>query len=85
MIMNPNYNILLSPAHDLFTTIAFHLVLWRKLSKMQLLKKKRERKIGKLKLCFLSMKKFRCNKKFNDVRVRGSPAALDRAVFSYYI
>ena len=52
---------------------------------MQLLKKKGERKIGKLKLCFLSMKKFRCNKKFNDVRVRGSPAALDRAVFSYYI
>ena len=33
---------------------------------MQLLKIKREQKIGKLKLCFLNVEKFRCNKKFND-------------------
>ena len=50
---------------------------------MQLLKIKREQKIGKLKLCFLNVEKFRCNKKFNDGG-GGSPAE-DRAVFSYYI
>ena len=33
---------------------------------MQLLKIKREQKIGKLKLCVLNVEKFRCNKKFND-------------------
>lgn len=30
-----------------------------------------EQKIGKLKLCFLSVEKFRCNKKFNDAGVGG--------------